>query len=265
MTQRPWLTTAVAAGLNLVGMTLDLRIGRTVPGMPWWPNAISMTISAVLLALMLSGRRGPRVTSVGFVLNNLGIVAALWVTNAMYATTIPGWVPFRPHHLGLVAVAVLAPPAMWAGLTSVALFVGTALVQLYTFPPALREQQTGEPWIILVYGIFATVLLLYRAQRMAADQARIRAESDARAMQRLARSFLALRDLTNTPLQTLVLSAAQLRERNPGLEELAGRIDRAVERLQEATRIAHDYEQHLRWEPGDTSFDAEEILRGPKG
>src|SRR6476660_4819792 len=118
---RGWQSTAIAAALGVVGMAMDLAIGRSIAGMPWWPNAVSMGVSSVLLILLLAGFRRPRFVATAFVVVNLSVVAALWVTNTHYAQ-LPAWVPFRPHQLGVLGAAILAPAALWAGVLSVALF-----------------------------------------------------------------------------------------------------------------------------------------------
>lgn len=255
-----WHGTALAAALNLIGMSGDLAISRSVGGVPWWPNAAAMGLSVVVLTLLVGGHHGRRVTAAAFLALNLGIVGALWVTDAHYAT-VPTWVPFRPHQLGIFAVALLAPPILWVGIVSIALFAGSAALQFLTFPPEVRLRSPGELWVLLIYGVFGVAVLVYRLQRLDSERARLRAESDAAAMRRVARSFMALRDLANTPLQTLVVAVALLREEHPELEPTLERMERALSRLRESTELLSRYDQHLRWDPSDTSFDPVEILQ----
>jgi len=257
-----WHGTAVACALNVVGMSLDLVIARTLPGVPTWPNLVSIAVSATVLALLVAGRRPPRLTVAGFLVHNAVIVGALWITDAYYALQ-PTWVPFRPHELGIFAVALLAPPILWVGVVSVAMFALGAVAQFFVFPAAIRGRLIGEPWVVVIYGLFGVVLLVYRAQRAASERARLRAEAEAATMERLARSFLALRDLANTPLQTLSLTVQLLHLQHPELAPLIDRIERALVRLRDTTEILSRYDVFVEWGSSDLSFDPVSLLEDP--
>jgi len=266
-----WYGPAVACGLGALGMLLDLVITRSIPGTPEWPNVACSAVSLTLLALMLSGRRSPRFVAAAFIANNLAMATAFWISDSYFAQTVQHWTPFRPHQLGILTTALLAPPTMWAGVVGIATFVVGAVGHYFLFDPATRAQlPAGSHTVVIAYGMTGLVLFVYRLRHTAAVRARTRAESEKAALRRLARSFLALRDLANTPLQTLEVGVGLLRDRdgngNGGVDgvdraEVIDRMRRALERLRESHRLLAGLDAHVPWESTGESIDSIEILR----
>jgi hypothetical protein len=259
--RQAWRGALVAAGLSAVGMPMDLLLARGVPGMPAWPSLASSAVSLLLIALLLARRERPtrRLASIAFLINNLAILACLWITSGTWATTTR-WVPFQAHKLGMLAVAVLAPDAA-VGLACIAGYAGTVLLKTLSFAPAIRSQfPISEPWTIFIYALFATVLLVHRMKGLALERKMLRLLSETAASERLARTFLAVRDFTNTPLQTIVLATAVLRQRQAELGPVLDRIDRAVDRLFRLHQAFSAYDAHLKWTDDDVSLDPASLI-----
>jgi hypothetical protein len=241
--QRAWRGCIFAALLNAFGTPIDWPIGRHVPGMPWWPYAISATIGALLAAFLLGARRRFRsvqVISILFVVNATATLVVLWVTGEHYATAVRTWMPFQPNKLGAMTVALLAPE-IWAGLLSIAGYTGAAVLQFLTFDRAVRERlPMGEPWAMLAFGVFATVLLLYRRRQFALERALVREQAETESLKRLARLSLVVRDLANTPTQTIALTSSLIRAQHPDLEREAGLLSRSADKLAELNRLLSD-------------------------
>src|SRR5689334_8955719 len=106
-----WRAAILAAALNVLGMGIDLLIARSVKGVPLWPNLMSMGASALMLVLLVLGRKKPnrRIAGYAFLLIAAIIILALWFSNAAYAASGQTWVPFQADKLGMVTVALLAP------------------------------------------------------------------------------------------------------------------------------------------------------------
>ena len=73
--------------------------------------------------------------------------------------------------------------------------------------------------------------------------------------------LLAVRDFSNTPLQTLYLTTALLRYRHRNDSELLERMDRSLARLRELNDIMSRYETQVGWKDGDESLDAAAVLQ----
>jgi len=156
-----WRGALVACGLNAVGLPFDLLLGREVPNMPVWPSLASGAAGALLAIVLLVGRRRPtaRLAMAVFMVNTAVILVALWITSGAYAAAPARWIPFQANKIGALAAAVLAPD-LATGLISISGFVGMVLLRYMSLPVAQQQRMPiGEPWTILIYGVFAFAIL----------------------------------------------------------------------------------------------------------
>jgi hypothetical protein len=257
-----WRGALVAAGLNAVAMPLDLLLGHSLPRLPTWPNLASAAVGAVLVAALVAGRRTTTVrrASIAFLVNTAATLVALWVTSIYWASAGPRWVPFQANKLGALAAALLAPNLL-SGLVAIGAYVAMVPLRYLTFAPdTWRHFAIGEPWTILIYGLFGGALLVYRLQGQALERRVLRLSSETAVSERLARTFLAVRDFTNTPLQTIELSTQAIRRTNPELGLTLDRIDRSVDRLFRLNHTFSTYESHLKWTDSDVSLDPDALI-----
>ena len=135
-----WSSATASALLNVFGMSIDLAIGQTIPGMPLWPNLACTSIGLGILVILLWQHRRPTVP-LGvalFVINSLAVVEALWVTNPFFAET-GRWSPFQAQKLGALAVALIAP-GLSVGFAIIGAYVGAAVLQFLLFaPPRIKN------------------------------------------------------------------------------------------------------------------------------
>lgn len=259
-----WRGAVWACGLNVVGMPLDILIAWDVPDMPRWPPLVSSAAGVLLLIVLFASRRRPtaRLARTTFLVNIAVMLAALWITSGAYAAAPGRWIPFQANKLGALAAAMLAPDLL-TGSLAIAGFVGMALLRYLTLHQALQERfAIGEPWTVLIYALFAMALLAYRAQRIALARRMLRIRTESIATQRLARAFLALRDFTNTPLQTIELAAGILRKQHPELGPILDRIDRSVDRLYRLNNTFSVYESQIEWTEADLTPDPTALVVG---
>ena len=255
--QYSWRGTLVACCLNMAGMPIDLFLGRDVPGIPVWPPLISSAAGALLAIVMLARRRRPtaRLAQTVFLLNTLVIVVSLWVTSGAYAAAPGRWIPFQANKLGALAAGVLAPD-LATGIIGIGAFVGMVVLRYATLT-AVQQQRLpiAEPWTIFIYAVFALAMLGYRVHSVSLARRMLRMRTDAIATQRLARTFLALRDFTNTPLQTLEFGVHVVRARCPEMTPILDRMDRSIDRLCRLNRALAAYESRIDWTEDDVSPD----------
>lgn len=258
-----WRGTLIAALLNACFSPLDPLLSRGVVPVPWWPSLLASAFGLVSAAfILLVHRRRPQPIGLGsalFVLNNAAVLAALTISGSFHIHN-PHLFPFQGHKLGVLTVAILAPER-WAGLTCIAAYALAPVIQLALFEPAQQERVgAGEPIVLLVFGACAAVLLLFRLRGLAIERELVQARTEAADARRTARLLLAVRDLSNGPLQVIALASAAVRARAPELRDPLDRIDRALDRLRALHRPLKVYEADLDWRPGDESFDPEAVL-----
>jgi hypothetical protein len=222
-----------------------------------------MAISGVLLVLLLRLRPSttPRVASSIFLINNVGIVSALWVTSGYFAQGLPSWMPFQANKLGALIVAMLAPEQVWAGLLSIGLFIGSALAKAWTLSlaPSLAPLFAIEVWTLLIFGAFGSLLLVYRIRSDRLRDNLVDAQGKSQALSSLAQRLLAISDLANTPLQILELNLPLLN--GAETRDSVSRVERAVGMLRRWHRILDREAIQLTWSSEAESFDAQAVLR----
>jgi len=259
-----WRGAIWACALGAVGMPLDLLVGHDVPNLPWWPPVASSAVGLLLIGILVLRRRRAttRLAQAAFLINNAVIIAALWITSSAWAAASSRWIPFQANKLGALAAAMLAPDFVTGTIVIVG-FVGVPLLKYLTLSAELQQHfPVGEPWTILIYGLFALALLGYRAHRVALARRMLRIRTESIATQRLARAFLALRDFTNTPLQTIELSAYVVRQHHPELGPVIDRIDRSVDRLYRLNNAFSVYEAQIEWTEEDLTPDPTALVVG---
>ena len=252
-----WRGALVAAALNAVGMSVDGFLGRDIPAMPIYPNAMSALVGIGLIVFLLIRRQRAtvRLGSAVFLVNTVAMLIALWITSGYWAASGPTWTPFQANKLGALAVPMLAPQ-LAVGLASIAGFAATAVARFYFLDPDIqRGFPVGEPWFVLIYALFAGVLLMFRLRGLALEREMLRVQAEAASADQLARTFLRLRDYTNTPIQTIAFTTELLRAEHHDLKPIVERLDRAVEKLTELSVALTRYENTHNWSPGDESLE----------
>jgi hypothetical protein len=236
---------------------MDYLMARSVPGMPVWPALMSSATGIALAVVLLLGRRRPtiRLSTTIFLLNNAVIMVALWITSGAYAAAPGRWIPFQANKIGALAAAVLSPDLV-SGVVVIGGYVGMAVLRTFTLPAALQQRlPIGEPWVIFIYALFALAMLGYRVHSVALSRRMLAVRTESIATQRLARTFLSLRDFTNTPLQTIELAAKVVRKRCPDMTPTLDRIDRSIDRLYRLNHAFSVYESQIEWTDKDLSPD----------
>jgi hypothetical protein len=109
-------------------------------------------------------------------------------------------------------------------------------------------------------GLVSLGVLVSRRRDAAVHRELSRARAEQRWLARVARLVLAVRDLTNSPLQTLCLTTALVRSSHGGCGEVAERMDSAVERLRRLNDALAPLDGVVEWRPEDTSFSAEQRI-----
>jgi len=253
-----WQGAFSAAVLNAAGMSVDFLLARDIPTMPIYPYAMSVLVGIGLIVFLLIRRQRAtvRLGSAVFMVNMVAILVALWITSGYWAAAGRAWTPFEANKLGTLAVPMLAPQ-LGVGLASIAGLAATAIGKFYSLDPEIhRGFPMGEPWFVLIYALFGAVLLIYRLRSIALEREMLRVQAEAAAAAQVARTFLRLRNYTNTPIQTIVFTTELLRAKSCDLKPMLGRLERAAKKLTEFSRALSIYEKVHKWGPGEESLEA---------
>jgi hypothetical protein len=228
---------------------------------------VTILVSLAVTGYLIVDRRRPRLglARVLFVLPAVPVVAMNWFLAGERAAQGLPMELFVREAVASAVYALAAPPRAIVSLLPIAAFtMESLLVYLRVRWSAEWSVPSWQPWTSLAYGGCMALLALYRAHRQRGEVATIVKLEEAGALQRLLRSHLAVRDLVNTPLQTLGISAHLLRARCPEAGEVIGSIERAVERLNELNQVLSEGASAIEWSPGTEGFDPVTILRSSR-
>jgi hypothetical protein len=177
-----------------------------------------------------------------FLLVLLPTLVMVWLVDDARAAHGAHWVPYEPAKLSALTLAVIAPPGWPTGVVAILMFIGSSLLHHASLSGAVRARMSaGEPFGVLAYGAFALVLLAFKQRGYTLRAELQRARSEKVAIERVARLAMALRDLANTPVQTLELIRQRLLVEDD-LRPQAERMRRALERLRRLNDILAPYQ-----------------------
>jgi hypothetical protein len=250
---------AVATGIASVVAALGYR---KIPGLTLWQDVQLLLVAGATAGLLQRQRKTPSraICAAAF----LTVVAASLVTMTVnqHQLSLSGrmLLPLVGHKAALLAIAMIAP-TIWLGSISIGLITLAVILQTRVFTRGALFP--GEPLLTCLIAGVAVAVLVSRARGRAAERALALTRAEATSAERLATIFLAIRDLANTPLQTLELSTSLLELRNVADIDLVARMKRALAQLQrlDAVLLAEESRLHGQWLNLD-SFDAwQELAR----
>jgi hypothetical protein len=228
---------AVAAFGNLLGAFLTtLFYGGGFGNSLRYAHA-TLSALVMVLALVLPPTRRLIISLWAIETAPLLPLLVVWTLAVPEAKMSESFIAFK---MVLMGVALLTPLSLWLGLL---LLAGLSILTVALWAMHLAGNLPGEPWVTLFYAVFAVALLVQRDSERRLTRRLVQANAEASALERIARSSLAVRDRMNTPLQTLALSLELLDGRVSDAEtrELVSRMRRAVVKLTElSTRLAED-------------------------
>jgi signal transduction histidine kinase len=230
-------TCALVAGTQLLFAAVD---AGALGALAAWLDVAHVTLAATGLVLLWVQRRTPSLLAcqILFAMVTLFYLPDTWVSEIDAAARGVVRNPLVGHQYVVIGVAILAPGAAWFGGALMAVVLASS-IGLWAWLAARHSLHgvAGEPWMTLVQGAGAFAFLWFRAQRRVMMQRLARARAEADALARMARLFLAVRDRTNTPLQTLELSTALLARRFPAAVPQLDRMEQAVTNLRELSAM----------------------------
>jgi hypothetical protein len=242
--------------LNLPGIGRPFIVSRIV--------TIVLTIGAI--GVLIPQRNGPRLSVVLalFALPVIPVLVMDWfLAGERAAQGLPVELFVREASASAI-YALAAPPRAIVSLVPIAAFSAESLLVYSTAHGSHGQLPPWQPWTSLLYGVGMGLLALYRAHRQRREVATTVKLEQAEALKRLLRSYLAVRDLVNTPLQTLQVSAHLLGARYPAAKDVVGTMERAVKTLGELNQILTDEASAVEWPPGTEAFDPVTVLRASR-
>jgi hypothetical protein len=250
----------ICAFLGVVGTALGVVGFWDISGRPLRVvQAIGIVVNgAALVVLARRGRQTLALSRALFLIVLIPTSAMSWLVDSARVAHVAHWVPYEPTKLSLLTLAMIAPPGWGVGVVAMLMFLVPALVHHSMLDPAVRSRMAeGEPFGVLAYAVFAFVVLGFKQRSYALNEELEHARADRMVLERVARVAMALRDLANTPLQTLELVRQNLQTGKARIEEQAALMARALERLRRLNDILVPYQTALKLDERSPGFEGE--------
>jgi PAS domain S-box-containing protein len=226
-----------------------------------WPWAWGFAVDAALLAALLAV--GSRVGQLADLVIGVGVLKALaliWVINARAVQYGIRFEPFLGYKLFALGVALFTP-SLWLGVGAIAASAALPMLQEALWPAAVRRSlPVPEPWLTVLVAGVALAIFFHRRHQLAVLRNLVSRETKAAYVDRFMRKFLAVRDLANSPLQSLHATLAVLRARHRESQAAFDRIERQIDRLHKLSTVLSHY-QPATWRAGEQSFDPLQVLQ----
>lgn len=263
--QRAHRTAAVGCALAIAGTVLGLFDWQRLPSTTLVPAAIATLLIDTSALGVLAWRRNRPSTTLGSALllvSQVPFAVFAWSADAGRAAEGGYWVPYEANKMAALAIAMVAPPVLPIGLLAIALYSGSALLHHALLPASARAHMAvGEPWSTLGYTVIGLVIFVirHRGRRAHDEVVRLRAEEALR--EKAAGVFVAVRDLANSPLQTLDVSVHLLAtSADPNVVRASEWISRSVARLRRLNSLLDDAAVDALREDNDVSLDSAQRL-----
>jgi hypothetical protein len=220
-----------------------------------------------MLAYVLAMRRRPserRATYVVLVVYLTLLPILIADEKGLLAMNRP-YAPFMGQKFLMVSMALVAGSRLGLGLALNLLTWASAIVTFYLLGLNTRRDlvSVSEPWVTTVYMLIGVVVLVMRERRRIASIEVLRAEAEAVAEYRRVALILAFRDQLNSPLQSLLASAALFAFEPPsGYDPTSVRV--AVDGLVALSRDVNRIEDAIPSGSSGVSFDGAKVLIEPK-
>jgi len=260
--KQAWLAVLVANIIHISCMPVEAYIASKIPGINIVPMIVSTILGVAFLNILLVVRKKPPfwLLSLIYIVSAASIEFCFFSTNPLYALNSDSWVPFQGAKLGCLISAIIAPSFL-SGAIGIAIYAGASTIQFLSFPPDLQNRiADGEPAIVLVFGLSALLMLVFRFRQEAINQKLQEAIIQGSVMRHLARKILSIRDLMNTPLQTLELATSMLKNSSQQDMDTLDTLKRSVESLKTLSANLKAYESQVDWTKAETSFDAKSVI-----
>ena len=115
----------------------------------------------------------------------------------------------------------------------------------------------GEPDGVIISFIVAVAIMYFRFLDNRTIRNMITKEARSEVVTKIARTFLTIRDRSNTPLQTLILTTELLKKNKDLDPELIMILEKNLKRLKETNQILMTFEDRITWQGKDLMTDSE--------
>ncbi len=259
-----WLSSFVLAFLSLAAEVFSAYASQQLKMVPIVENlrlTHGFASLTVLLVLLVFRRRSSQALTIA---SYLAVILPLFPLAYLHHTECvrllcTGSV-FGGQTLIFLALSVLVPGPYWI---NVALMLGFTfqVIAMWFFSDANSHALfalSAEPWITIIFGMVAGVLLAFRYYYQLVSRGLAMQKARTELLGGISQIFLSIRDLANTPLQSLGIAAELLKNDKMPRQQIIEHITNSIHRLNALNGIFKFYEDRIRWN-GQELMNEEQI------
>lgn len=232
--------------ISVVIILAVVIIGWTFRGhVTLWQWFVPFVLSIGFLILVYTSRPfSVIINSSIFFISFATVIIGSTITNLQLLHSGVNYQAFLGYKIGALYIALFAPRPIILGYVLIGFCGIASFFHFFLLPSELQGLlPVQEPWVSMVYVAVSFLILFYRIKNSSLEKTLFQLKAENKASLELARVFLALRDLTNTPLQTIELTTSLLEAEEISKKEGAFHLSRAMLRLRELSMLLASFEK----------------------
>lgn len=247
--------------LCLLPMALIVRINAHLPVTGMWYLALTVVGFSFFVASKLP-RLKVKYCVILNILMTLCVLLPSSQTAQLAAVKNQSISYFGSYKVMAVVIALLAPFPHYAGyfLLSFCLLIPPLQV-LFFSREVMQASGQYEPWITMCYALVAFLVLHHRISTLKMHANLIESQTKEKSLRDFADVAMALRDLTNTPLQSLDLLTDLLREEKISQKQASELLSRTTYRLRDLMQVLSEQQKKIARQQVQESMNSMDIIR----
>ncbi len=247
----------IFAVLSFVASLMTLTAWHFLGAIVLWHWEVGVVTTGALMVVVVCFKKLSVAASSTIVFACAGVVLFFSaIATNLLAQSGARFEAFTGYKLVAIAVGILAPAPAWVGFSVIAICAVAPIVHYFILPSDIqRAFVVQEPWYTLICCVIALFVFRHRLRELQLERALTRVAAEKQAVNNMAKIFFFLRNITNSPLQSIEITALLLKEHQIEQTSAGRHLERALARLRELSQTLASYERNIDWsEPA--SFDA---------
>lgn len=264
----PKRTLAMRAAKTMIAMAL---VGAIITTVSWhYTGGVSLQkwyavlLANLVLAIVISfySKMPGWVSNILFYSSVVAVFIANTLTNVELVQGGSNFEAFVAYKLIAIGIAIISPNPIWLATLVIALCGIVPTVFYFYLPPEWRTSfAVQEPWLSIVYACMAWLLLLHNLANRKSTQKVMQLESQRKSLEELAGIFLAMRDLTNSSLQTIEYVTELAKHEKLSAKELSAYLEKSMQRYRDVSQALALSDDDVNWLKSHAAMDSADELR----
>lgn len=177
-----------------------------------------------------------------FWLNYMAVTYVIGHANYVLASSSIGFIPFGGFKIEAFVIALVAPYPLLNGYMAIAGCAIIPTLMYYTILSDFHARMTvQEPALTIVTVVVCFLVYMYRHRGLKIERELSKIKTEKENLEELAKIFLTLRDLTNTPIQNLMLVSTLVKDGRISPEKAAKYLNASSQQLTLISQILSEF------------------------